>query len=120
MSNAPVLLVDANRDGLDLYATALALAGIDTDVACSAAEAISLIKTGPPQVLVTGLRLPGTGGAELIAHARQHAKPGLFIVALTTNAALDGPDAQTAGCDLVLPVPCLPETLVHQLQRVLH
>ena len=118
--SAPVLLVDSNRDGLELYSTALALEGIATTTAVSAGEALDCVTSKRPRVLVTELRLPGTGGLSLIKQVRR-AMPAsqLFIVALTSNEQIDSDHARDAGCDIVLPVPCLPETLVGQLRRVL-
>jgi CheY-like chemotaxis protein len=119
-SPAPVLLVDSNRDGLELYSTALALAGIGSDTTDSAGDALERVAKHPPRVLVTGLRLRGTRAIELIRTARgTPANTGIFIVGLSTNARLESEPAHDAGCDLVLSVPCLPETLVHELRRVL-
>ena len=119
-SLAPVLLVDSNRDGLELYATALALAGIGTDTADSAAAALDRVAARPPRVLVTGLRLRGAPAIELIRDVRRAApQDDIFIVGLSTNLRLETQPAHDAGCDVVLPVPCLPETLLHELQRVL-
>jgi CheY-like chemotaxis protein len=119
-SSAPVLLVDSNRDGLELYATALALAGIRADAVNSAREALDKVAASRPRVLVTGLRLQGSDATRLIARVRHTAPRGrLFIVGLSTNAALESQAARDAGADVVLPVPCLPETLVGELRRVL-
>ena len=112
----PVLLVDPNRDEVDMYATALALEGIGSRTAASASEALSLLESAQPRAVVTELRLPGTGGAELIRRVRR-TRPSTFIVALTTSDGLDTLSAREAGCDLVLHVPCLPETLVGELRR---
>lgn len=118
--NPQVLLVDSNTDGLELYATALALAGIDSATASSAGEALDRVEAARPRAIVTGIRLPGIGGAELIARVRRDiSRCRIFIVALTTNETIDGRKAREAGCDLVLKLPCLPETLVSELRRVL-
>lgn len=122
MSQSParVLLVDSNRDGLELYATALALAGIGSETADSASDALDRVTAHPPRVLVTGLRLRGARATELIRSVRRTATTDdIFIVGLSTNVRLESQPAHEAGCDIVLPVPCLPETLVHELQRVL-
>ena len=120
MTNAPVLLVDANSDGLDLYATALAIEGIGAVTAHSAEEALDRIDGGSPRVLVTGLRLPGTGGTDLIRTVRRRTSAAdLYIVALSTDDQIESRVARDAGCDVVLKVPCLPETLVGELRRAL-
>jgi len=113
---APVLLVDSNRDELDMYATALALEGIRVDTAATAGEALDLLDRAQPRALVTELRLRGTGGTELIQHVRRRL-PATFIVALTSSDGPDAGHARDAGCDVVLHVPCLPETLLGALRR---
>lgn len=118
MTNAPVLLVDANRDGLDLYATALAIEGIDAVTAHSAEEALQRFDCVSPRALVTGLRLPGTAGTDLIRTVRSRTPAAdLFIVALSTDDEMASRSARDAGCDVVLKVPCLPDTLVGELRR---
>lgn len=115
---SPVLLVDSNRDERDMYATALALEGIPTDVVASADEALDVIRHEQTRAIVTELRLPGTGGTTLIQRVRNR-QPGMFIIALTTSDGSDAREARDAGCDVVLHVPCLPETLVGEIRRAL-
>lgn len=115
---APVLIVDSNRDGLEMYVTALALEGIHAAGAASACEALDVIERTHPRALVTELRLPGTGGAELIERVRRN-QPATFIVGLASSEGIDSREAREAGCDVVLQMPCLPETLVAQLRRAL-
>jgi DNA-binding response OmpR family regulator len=110
-----VLIVDSNIDGLEMYMTALEIEGFDTRSATSASEALEVLAHERPRAVVTELRLPGTPGIELIQRVRQE-QPGVYIVGL----ASEGPDegrGRDAGCDVVLPVPCLPETLVRELRR---
>jgi CheY-like chemotaxis protein len=115
---ASVLIVDSNADGRDMYVLALALEGIEAETAASAGEALNVIERTHPRAVVTELRLPGTAGAELIGRVRQ-SLPGTFIVGLSTAPGRESREAREAGCDLVLRVPCLPETLVDELRRVL-
>ena len=115
---APVVIVDANRDGLEMYATALALEGIRAETATSALEALDVIARTRPRAVVTRLRLPGTRSADLIKRVR-HDQPDAFIVGLSTATAIEGNAAREAGCDIVLPVPCLPQTLVDQIRQAL-
>ena len=119
-ASPPVLLVDSNRDGLDLYSTALALEGIEAATAETVGEALERVAADHPRVLVTELRLPGSDGMSLIRQVRRTMpESSLFIVALTSNEKEDADGARQAGCDLVLRMPCLPETLVGELRRLL-
>ncbi|HVH58425.1 MAG TPA: response regulator [Vicinamibacterales bacterium] len=115
---APVVIVDSNRDGLEMYVTALALEGIQAEAATSAREALDVIAKTQPRAIVTELRLPGTRGAELVKSVRT-AQPHAYIVGLSTSGPREVREAHDAGCDLVLPLPCLPETLLKHLQHAL-
>jgi DNA-binding NtrC family response regulator len=116
--SAPVVIIDSNRDGLEMYMTALALEGIEAATASSACEALDVIARTQPRAVVTELRMPGAHGAELVKRVRT-AQPHAYIVGLSTSGAREAHEARDAGCDLVLPVPCLPDTLVRHLQHAL-
>ena len=116
--SAPVVIVDSNRDGLEMYMTALALEGIPAKAATSADEALEMIARTPPLALVTELRLPGTRIADLIRRVRT-SLPSAYIVGLSASEDGNTREAREAGCDIVLPLPCLPATLVGQLRRAL-
>ena len=112
---ASVLIVDSNQDGREMYLTALAMEGFEIRTAASASEALEVFARTRPNALVTELRLAGTRGLELIQRVRQD-QPGTFIVGLASEGP-DGGQAREAGCDIVLPMPCLPDTLIQQLRR---
>lgn len=115
---APVLIVDSHRDGREMYIAALALAGIEAEGAASATEALALIDRTRPRAIVTELRLADAEGGEL-ARAVRHRQPGTFIVGLSTQMPSAASPTIDGSCDVVLPVPCLPETLIRQLRPVL-
>jgi CheY-like chemotaxis protein len=115
---APIVIVDSNHDGLEMYVTALALEGIEAASATTATEALDVIARTHPRAVVTELRLPGAAGTDLISRVRL-AEPDTFIVGLSTSGGREISEAKAAGCDVVLRVPCLPETLVKQLQHAL-
>jgi CheY-like chemotaxis protein len=116
--SAPVVIVDSNRDGLEMYVTALAIEGIEAEAATSVREALDVIAKTQPRAIVTELRLPGTRGTELVKRVRT-AQPHAYIVGLSTSGPGEVREARDAGCDLVLPLPCLPDTLVKHLQHAL-
>lgn len=111
---ASVLIVDSNPDGLEMYLTALAIEGFETTTASTVDEAMAAFERTRPQAVVTELRLPGTRGSELVRHVRRR-RLGTYIVGLSTEGPGDGKACD--GCDIVLPVPCLPETLITELRR---
>jgi DNA-binding NtrC family response regulator len=115
---APIVIVDSNRDGLEMYRTALALEGISAETASSASEAIEVIERTRPRAVVTELRLPGTQATDLVKRVRR-TQPRTYIIGLSTAGEGEMRDAEEAGCDVVLRVPCLPQTLVDQLRDAL-
>lgn len=115
---APVLIVDSDRDGREMYITALALAGIEAEGAASATEALAVIARTHPRAIVTELRLSDAAGGVLARTVRRR-QPGTFIVGLSTEMSSTAGPALDGSCDVVLPVPCLPETLIRQLRPVL-
>lgn len=116
--SAPVVIIDSNRDGLEMYVTALALEGIQAAAATSAREALDVIAETHPRAIVTELRLPDTCGTELVKRVRT-AQPNAYIVGLSTTGPCEAREARDAGCDIVLSLPCLPDTLVKHLQHAL-
>ena len=116
---ARVVIVDSNRDGLEMYVTALALEGIEAAAATSAGEALDVIAKTQPRAVVTELRLPGTRTTDLIERVRRAVPHGL-IVGLSASGSREAKEARDAGCDIVLNVPCLPDTLVRELQHALN
>lgn len=116
--SAPIVIVDSNRDGLEMYVTALALEGITAETATSAGEAMEVIERTRPRAVVTELRLPGTRVSDLVKCVRR-AQPRTFIVGLSTAGEREARDAREAGCDLVLRLPCLPGTLVDRIRDVI-
>lgn len=115
----PVVIVDSNRDGLEMYVTALALEGIQAAAATSASEALAVIAKTHPKIVVTELRLPDTSITELIECVRRLLPNGV-IFGLSAAGTQEAEEARGAGCDVVLRVPCLPDTLVQQLRRALN
>jgi CheY-like chemotaxis protein len=99
------------------FLRAVGFAAIEVD---NAADGLALAPT--VDVIVTEMRVPGAfDGLELVRRLRANpetaSKP---IIVLTASAfAKDERNAQSAGCDLFLTKPCLPETLATELRRAL-
>jgi len=113
-----VLLVDPYDDSRELYATVLQSLGFrvhatsNSDDAC---ESLSL-----PDVLVTGLQVPGqVDGVGLIRRLRNHpATHKIPIVVLTACAdRAHEQAARIAGCDVFLTKPCLPMDLATEIRH---
>jgi two-component system cell cycle response regulator DivK len=66
------------------------------------------------------MRLPGVDGVEVSRRLRAVGFPTVPIIAV--SACVFEPDVAAAlesGCDAFLAKPCLPETVVHEIKRLL-
>lgn len=65
-----VLVVDDDRDGLDLVATILINSGAEVRACSSAADAFEALRAWRPDVLVSDIEMPGEDGYALIRRVR--------------------------------------------------
>jgi DNA-binding response OmpR family regulator len=116
-SHVSVLLVESRRDDRQMYAEFLraheftALEVETTDDGLQAAR--------NADVIVTGIRVRGSfDGIELVRRLRRDdATKNTPLIVLTACAfEPDQSRAHTAGCDVFLPKPCLPETLLSEIE----
>src|SRR4029453_17626815 len=115
-----VLLVQPERDDRDMYAEYLSHMGLVPLCVQEAADALRLASRA--DVVVTGILLPGAlDGCGLIAALKGNpATHHIPIVVLTVCAwTHEEARARSAGCDVFLSKPCLPETLLREISRAL-
>jgi two-component system, cell cycle response regulator DivK len=115
-----VLLVEDSQDDRTMYAEYLRLRQFRTVEIDNTADAFALAPT--VDAVVTGIRVPGPfDGIELVRRLREDErtkqKPVIVLTACTYEP--DQRRAYAAGCDVFLPKPCLPETLMAEISRVL-
>jgi DNA-binding response OmpR family regulator len=117
-----VLLVDGHADSLDVYALMLSRAGFEVDTATDGVQAVARLAERVPAIIALELALRGdVSGYDLCRRVRAHASTqAVPLVAVTARAsASDAAQATAAGCDVVLTKPCLPDTLLTEVQRLL-
>jgi two-component system CheB/CheR fusion protein len=116
-----VLLVEDHQDTRQMYAEFL---GIEFDVVTAAdgEEALVLMRSQPPDVIVTDLSLPGIDGFELIARVR--ADPAFHMIPIICLSGYGGhaheQRARAAGCDRILQKPCMPDKLAEIVAELVH
>lgn len=88
-----ILLVDDDADMLRLLSIRLRAHQYDVECAKDAAEAINLIYSFRPDLIISDLRMPVTDGMELLAEV-QRLHPGLPVILLTAHGTI--PDAVAA------------------------
>jgi len=117
-----VLIVDDQRDALELLAAVLADHGVVVHLAGSATEALEMLATCEIDVLISDISMPDTDGYALIQRVR--ARPAgavepIRAIAVTAYTGRDVRDrALAAGFDAHATKPLDPEHLVHLLETV--
>lgn len=115
------LLVDHDFDTRRMYAEFLKSAPSEIEEAEDGREALAKALTHRPDVVITETRLPGIDGFELCSLLRTDATtrdiPILFVTGDVFEPERDR--AERVGADAFLTKPCLPETLLFEMQRLL-
>jgi CheY-like chemotaxis protein len=121
LSDEPILIVDDNKANLKLVRVLLSSEDFDIRVAADAEEALAILASFHPSLILMDLQLPGMNGLALTT--RLKADPGtrdIAIVALTANA-MKGDDQKgyAAGCDGYVTKPIETRTLSRDIRRFL-
>jgi len=111
-----VLIVDDEKDTLEMLAVVLSQCGAEVESATSAAEALEMLQECKPDVLVSDIGMPGEDGYTLMRKVRAlEPEQGKHIaaVALTAHARTeDRMRALSAGFQMHVPKPVEPSELV--------
>jgi CheY-like chemotaxis protein len=115
------LLVDRDRETRKLYAEYLTRSSWIIEEADDGREALAKAITGLPDIIVTNTHLPGINGFDLCALLRRDTATRAIPIVVVTGDTLDADvkRAHSAGADAVLVNPCLPETLLSEIRRLL-
>ncbi|MCI0570220.1 MAG: response regulator [Myxococcaceae bacterium] len=122
MGDAPlVLVVDDYTDAREMFAEFLQGCGYRVEEAGDGAEALEKAFALRPDVILMDLSLPVLDGWEATRQLKRDPRTaGIPIVALTGHS-IPGSQGEAArlGCDGIITKPCMPETLLAEVQRVL-
>ena len=121
MSKAPILIVDDNAANSDLMSYLLKMQGYDVRTAADASEALALIGSFQPRLIMMDVQLPGMDGLELTRRLKADpATSGVVIIALTAYAMKgDEERARGAGCDGYVSKPINTRTLPQRVSQFL-
>ena len=92
----PVWIVDDDRSIRWVFEKALSREGIDYATFSSAKEALEALSAGPPQVLVSDIRMPGPSGLELLKTLKQQ-HPSVPVIIMTAYSDLESAVAAFQG-----------------------
>jgi DNA-binding NtrC family response regulator len=115
----PVLLVDDDRDLLELLKAQLEVAGLASIAVTTAQEALLVLEQRPVSAVVTDVQMPGVSGTDLCARIVK-SFPDVPVLVMTVKSTLDvAVDAIRAGAHDFITKPIRAEELVLQLQRAM-
>jgi CheY-like chemotaxis protein len=114
-----VLIVDDYADAQAMYGLRLRQAGYRVAFAASGDTALAVALERSPAIVVMDLCLPGKDGwtatRELKSNPSTRGTPVIAVSGHVTTELVNR--AYESGCDVFLPKPCLPDTLLAQVRR---
>jgi CheY-like chemotaxis protein len=117
----PILIVDDNSLNAKLTKLLLTQNGYVVQTAADAEQALELLKTFVPRLILMDLQLPGMDGFELTRRLKNDpATRDIVIVALTAYAMKgDERRAMESGCDGYMAKPIATRTLPQRISNYL-
>ncbi len=121
MAGKAVLIVDDNVQNLKLARVILVGEGFEVETASDAEEALRVLDTFDPELILMDLQLPGMDGLALTRQLKADPSRRHIIVIALTAYAMKGDDerALAAGCDGYLSKPVDTEELPRMVARYL-
>jgi two-component system, cell cycle response regulator DivK len=113
MAGEPILVVDDNAANLKLVRVTLLAEGYDVRTATSAEDALSVLDSFRPRLILMDIQMPGMDGLTLTRTLKADpARRDIIVVALTAYAMKgDEEKARAAGCDGYISKPIDTRTL---------
>lgn len=123
LSGARVLVVDDEKDTLEILEMLIRSHGAETRPAGSAAEGVAILGAFRPDALVSDLAMPGEDGYAFIRRVRSlPADGGGAVPAIALSAHVYSEDRQRAleaGFDAFVPKPVRPRALIDCLRALI-
>jgi CheY-like chemotaxis protein len=123
MPREPILIIDDNPQNLKLAKVILVAEGYEVKTAIDAEDALIILASFTPLLILMDLQLPRMDGLELTRQIKGNpARRGMIIIALTAYAMKgDEEKAFAAGCDGYMSKPididALPRMVAEHLAR---
>ena len=114
-----VLVVDDERNNREALAKILGKAGHEVVAAASGEDALAALQDAGFDLVVTDLRMIGTGGIEVLKTAKQHASEPEVILLTAYGTVESAVEAMKLGAYDYLTKPVDPERLVHLVAKAL-
>ena len=121
MALEPILIVDDNPSNVKLARLLLTNAGFDVRTASDSKEALDVLASFSPRLILMDIQLPGMDGLKLTRHLREHPVTRDAIIVAVTAYAMRGDEekATAAGCNGYMCKPIDTRTFVSQIRQYL-
>ena len=117
-----ILLVDDDESFRRMIRLSLDKLGHEVVEARNGAEALTLMKEGPPDILITDIVMPEKEGLEIIDEVRRK-HPNMKIIAMSGGGRVNASDylriARALGADVVLAKPFSVDEMTASLNNLL-
>ena len=119
MQNLKALLVDDEEEFVTTLAERLELRGIQARTALNGEDALQMIETDPPRVVILDIMMPGLGGFEVLRRIKaQH--PQISVILLTGRGSTkEGIKGIQLGAFDYLMKPINIEELIKKMQEAI-
>ena len=123
MAKGEILIVDDNQLNLKLIRVLLAGEGYSVKTAGDAEEAIAMLETAEPDLILMDVQLPGMDGLELTRRLKSDPERSKIVILALTAYAMKGDEekARASGADGYLTKPVdtrtLPAVIATYLER---
>jgi two-component system cell cycle response regulator DivK len=119
MPGEPVLIVDDNAANLKLARILLQGEGYEVRTAVDAEDAVRLLATYRPRLILMDIQLPGMDGLELTRRLKADVATRDIVILALTAYAMKGDDerARAAGCDGYIAKPINVDSLPAEIAK---
>src|ERR1039457_5357551 len=121
MAGESIIVVDDAPVNLKLAAVVLRGEGYKVHLACNAEEALMMLRTMVPDLLLVDIQLPGMNGLELTRRLREDPRTREMLIVALTASVMTGAEqlAFDAGCDGFIAKPIDTRSLGRRLRSFL-
>ena len=122
MAGEPILIVDDNAQNLKQARVILSSEGYQVRTAVDAEDALTILESFVPRVILMDLQLPRMDGLTLTRHLKGDPRRRDIVIIAVTAYAMKGDDdkALEAGCDDYMSKPIDAQALSAMIARHLH
>lgn len=119
LKSKKILLVDDEKDLLDIFAEVFADEGAIVLTSCDVKEAYLKLNTNAVDLVITDIVMPGFSGIELLKTIRKTLPPRLPVLFVSGDSNFSDEMAWTAGAQLVLRKPFAVDDLLDCARRAI-